>query len=131
MSSEVKINVEANVSKAKKDLLSLEKDVKKLQKTAEKGAQISVKGVTPKGSNNPSKGGFSFGGMGIDKVGDLGKLTDLRGLVKGGLGRVAGMGLGSLGGVAAGAAAGAGVAVAAAGAWYSQVKGLVDEGKQA
>lgn len=131
MSSEVKINVEANVSKAKKDLLSLEKDVKKLQKTAEKGAQISVKGVTPKGSNNPSKGGFSFGGMSIDKVGDLGKLTDLRGLVKGGLGRVAGMGLGGLGGAAAGAAAGAGVAAAVAGAWYSQVKGLVDQGKEA
>lgn len=130
--SKIGIDVEANISKAKKDLQSLDKEVKNLQKTASKGAKINLKGVAPKGGNGSnSKGGFSIGGMQIDKLGDLGQLTDVKGLLRGGLGRLGGMSLGGLGGVAAGAAAGAGVAVAAAGAWYSHVKGLVEQGKEA
>ena len=62
--SKIGIDVEANISKAKKDLQSLDKEVKNLQKTASKGAKINLKGVAPKGgSGSNSKGGFSIGGM--------------------------------------------------------------------
>lgn len=129
MSNKLQIDVEANVGKAKKDLLSLETDVKKLQKTAEKGAKINLKkGISPTPTSN---GGFSVGGVKIDKLGDLGKLTDIKGLLGGVADKVAGIGLGGLGGVAAGAAAGIGAGAAAAGAWYSHVKGLVEQGKEA
>ena len=61
----------------------------------------------------PNKGGFSMSGLGVDKVSDLGKFTDVKGLLRGGLG---GMSLGGLGGGAmvAGGVAAAGVAAALA-----------------
>lgn len=86
--SKIGIDVEANISKAKKDLQSLDKEVKNLQKTAS---------------------GFSMGGLGVDKLGDLGKFTDIKGLVRGGLGRLGGMSLSGLGG---GAMAAGGIAAA-------------------
>ena len=41
----------------------------------------------------PNRGGFSMGGLGVDKLEDLGKFTDIKGLVRGGLGRLGGMSL--------------------------------------
>ena len=70
-------------------------------------------------------------GLGVDKLEDLGKFTDIKGLVRGGLGRLGGMSLAGLGGGAMAAGGIAAAGVAAAGAWYSHIKGLVDEGKQA
>lgn len=129
--SSVKIDVEANVSKAKKDLQSLDKDVQKLQKSAAKGAKLNLgRGAVPKASN-AGKGGFSFGGISLDKIEDLGQLTDIKGLARGGLSRLGGIGLG---GVGAGGLAVAGVGAAAVGAavaWYDHAKGLVDQGKEA
>lgn len=123
--SKIGIDVEANISKAKKDLQSLDKEVKNLQKTASKGAKINLGGASA------NKGGFSMGGLGVDKLGDLGKFTDIKGLVRGGLGRLGGMSLAGLGGGAMAAGGVAAAGVAAATAWYSHIKGLVDEGKQA
>lgn len=120
--SKIGIDVEANVSKARKDLQSLNKDVTNLQKNAKKGAKIKVD--TPKMPNKG--GGLSVGGMGLDKLGGLGKLGDIKGLISGGLGRLGGMGVGGVAGAAAGVA-GAGIALASA--WHSHIKGLVDKGK--
>ena len=129
--SKIGIDVEANISKAKKDLQSLDKEVKNLQKTASKGAKLNLGGVSASKGAMPNKGGFSMGGLGVDKLGDLGKFTDVKGLVRGGLGRLGGMSLSGLGGGAMAAGGIAAVGVAAATAWYSHIKGLVDEGKQA
>lgn len=74
---------------------------------------------------------MNFGGISLDKVSDLQGLTDVKGLVKGGLGRLGGI---SLGGIGAGTAAVAGigaVGVGAAVAWYDHAKGLVEQGKDA
>ena len=117
--SKIGIDVEANVSKARKDLQSLNKDVTNLQKNAKKGAKIKVD--TPKAGN--ASGGLSIGGLGLDKLGGLGKLSDVKGLISGGLGRLGGMGVGGVAGAAVGVA-GAGAALA--GAWHSHVKGLID-----
>ena len=124
----VGIDVEANVSKARKDLISLENDIKGIQKTAAKGAKFNVKGLN---TNQPNKEGFNIGGMQISKVSDLSNLTDIKGILSSGLGKLGGMSLGGLGGVAAGAAAGAGVAAAVAGAWYNEVNEMVQRGKEA
>ena len=56
----VGIDVEANVSKARKDLISLENDIKGIQKTAAKGAKFNVKGLN---ANQPNKEGINIGGM--------------------------------------------------------------------
>lgn len=122
--SKIGIDVEANVSKARKDLQSLNKDVTNLHNNAKKGAKIKVD--TPKAGN--ASGGLSIGGLGLDKLGGLGKLGDVKGLISGGLGRFGGMGVGGVAGAAAGVA-GAGIALA--GAWHSHIKGLVDQGKAA
>lgn len=132
--NKIGIDVEANVSKAKKDLQSLEKDIKGIQKTASKGARFNVKGINNTTNNNRTNnngGGLSLGGMKVEKLGDLNKLTDVRGLLSGGLNKLGGMSLGGLGGVAAGAAVGVGTAAAVAGAWYQQINEIVERGRQA
>lgn len=125
MSNKIQIDVTADVSKAKKDLLSLEKGVDRLQKNSRsKGRGNATSGGT-------SGGGLNFGGISLDKVSDLQGLTDVKGLLKGGLGRLGGI---SLGGIGAGTAAVAGigaVGVGAAVAWYDHAKGLVEQGKDA
>ena len=119
--SKIGINVEANTSKARKDLQSLNKEVKELQKTAAKGAKINLQAAAP-------KGGMTFGGMKLDKIGDLGKLTDLKGILSD---KIGGMSLKGLTGLGTGIAGGVTMAAAAAGAWYSEIKGIVDSGKEA
>lgn len=119
--SKIGINVEANTSKARKDLQSLNKEVKELQKTAAKGAKINLQATAP-------KGGMTFGGMKLDKIGDLGKLTDLKGILSD---KIGGMSLKGLTGLGTGIAGGVSMAAAAAGAWYSEIKGIVDSGKEA
>lgn len=119
--SKIGINVEANTSKARKDLQSLNKEVKELQKTAAKGAKINLQAAAP-------KGGMTFGGMKLDKIGDLGKLTDLKGILSD---KISGMSLKGLTGLGTGIAGGVSMAAAAAGAWYSEIKGIVDSGKEA
>lgn len=126
MSNKIQIDVTADVSKAKKDLLSLEKGVERLQKNGKSKARGNA---TSSGAT--SGGGLNFGGMQLDKVSDLQGLTDVKGLLRGGLGRLSGM---SLGGIGAGAATVAGVGavgVGAAVAWYDHAKGLVEQGKDA
>lgn len=119
--SKIGINVEANTSKARKDLQSLNKEVKELQKTAAKGAKINLQAAAP-------KGGMTFGGMKLDKIADLEKLTDLKGILSD---KIGGMSLKGLTGLGTGIAGGVTMAAAAAGAWYSEIKGIVDSGKEA
>ena len=64
---DVNVNVAANISKAKKDLLGLEKDIKRMQTTASKGININGKG------NGRASSSISGGKFGVNSA-------DLRGL---------------------------------------------------
>ena len=65
---DVNVNVAANISKAKKDLLGLEKDIKRMQTTASKGININGKGGVAGGSSaaagNKAFNSSALGGAG-------------------------------------------------------------------
>lgn len=96
---DVNVNVAANISKAKKDLLGLEKDIKRMQTTASKGINFNGKGgrggaFTSKGASGNLNGGQitdmitnaleqRFGGLSskLGQLGQLGKIGQIGGMI--------------------------------------------------